>query len=71
MNLSLYIDEKLDRDCDDIIYQDMHGSEIELDPFQVELSDVIEVKYHKIAVIKIKKRPKWSLLIYYHVVPME
>ncbi len=53
MKLSTYIDEKLDRDCHDIIYQDALGNSVELDPFQIDLSDVIEVNYQKIVIFKI------------------
>lgn len=56
MKLSTFIDEKMESDVIDIIYQDQNGKEIELDPFKVEISDVLEMNYQKIFVIKVKSR---------------
>lgn len=55
MKLATFIDEKIDSDVMDIIYHDENGRDIEIDPFKVLLSEVIEVNYQKIVVIKIKK----------------
>lgn len=54
MKLSAFIDEQLDSDCHDIIYIDSHGIQIEIDPYKVDLSEVIDIKYEKICVVKIK-----------------
>jgi len=57
MKLSEYIDNELEKGVHDIIYKDERGINLEANCDHIEMDEVIDIKYQKVCIIKVKKRP--------------